>query len=188
MRKGFPPSWQRLSHHIPTPWVTRPGPGLVQPPVTKFRARHICSVSSESPPPQRLPCSWALATDLIPGLQRSLPLGLRSRRAAVLTQSDPPGTAVLGLSGPNTCRARSGPAEATAALTSRPTACLPGVPACVWDALRPTPALTWQRPRAFFMPTSPAQAPYACIPARLHTPERGFGKSNNQHFRARPQP
>lgn len=109
MRKGFLPSWQRLSHHSPTPWRTRPGLGLVEPQVTKFRAYHICCLSSELPLPQRLPRSWALAGDLIPGLQRSRPLRLPSRRAAVLSQSDAPGTAVSGLSGPNTCRACSGP-------------------------------------------------------------------------------
>lgn len=58
----------------------------------------------------------------------------------MLTQPDPPGTAVLGLCDPNTRRARSGPAEATACWPldlALATACLPGVWACVWGALRP---------------------------------------------------
>lgn len=86
----------------------------------------------------------------------------------MLSQSDPPGTAVSGLSGPNTCRACSGPAEATAVPTSRPG---PGYGVPSWGlvlrvgrAQAQTPALKWQQPQAFFMPTSAAEA---CL--RLHT-------------------
>lgn len=77
-------------------------------------------------------------------------------------QEGPSGTRSLGLSNADTCGACRGALEATAVLTAH---LGPGYDQPAWGlvphvgrAQAQTPALKWQQPQAFLMPTSPTEA------------------------------
>lgn len=184
-RKGFLPSQQRLSHHLPPP--RGPGQGE-EPQVTRFGICPIC-LSPLSSPFHAGPhaAAWLRVESWAQKVATPGPPERGSRALA----GRPPGTRSLGLSDPDTC----GPGEASEATPCCPAHRGPGYKQPAWGwaphvgrAQAQAPALKWQQPQAFLCPQPRRGLHTLRMPIRLHTPERGFGKRNNQHFGARLQP